>query len=159
MSPGLTPDEVRALQAARHKPLYLIAVLSAVVNAANLTDSKLQCADGVICGLTDAVATCDKLVSTPIPTLYSKFSNRFLMMVRAHSKAHLRSRFFSALCPDPINRQARPLPPHYPYYLAHPAVALPRPDRSVGHVRVACCSVGLLCFRRHARNRRSRRAD
>ena len=83
MSPGLTPDEVRALQAARHKPLYLIAVLSAVVNAANLTDSKLQCADGVICGLTDAVATCDKLVSTPIPTLYSKFSNRFLMMVRA----------------------------------------------------------------------------
>ena len=73
----LTEAETSALLAARHRPVYLVTAMAAfVAGISGLAHIPKQSMDNVLSALQEAGGVCDKIFTTPIPTIYTKFTNR-----------------------------------------------------------------------------------
>ncbi|KAK9824364.1 hypothetical protein WJX72_009726 [[Myrmecia] bisecta] len=82
LSAILLPDELRALKAVQHRPIYVLRVLQELTCRA--VSPYLQARmDMTLAEFEDACGTCERLHNSPLPLLYTRHTSRFLCVAVA----------------------------------------------------------------------------
>ncbi|KAL4853499.1 hypothetical protein ACK3TF_005521 [Chlorella vulgaris] len=76
----LTPTEMALLLAANHRPMFVLAVLTELAEAAPLRDSQRNRIDENFTFLEDQLGKCERLLRTPIPLSYTRHTSRFMVI-------------------------------------------------------------------------------
>ncbi|DBB06014.1 TPA: hypothetical protein ACH3X3_009993 [Trebouxia sp. C0006] len=77
----LLPSEVEALlQQEQHKPNFVLSVLTQIVHSMPAAEGQKLALDATLTKFQKAVATCERMVKTPIPRSYTRHTSRFLVI-------------------------------------------------------------------------------
>uniref|UniRef100_A0A061RKJ5 Putative membrane protein n=1 Tax=Tetraselmis sp. GSL018 TaxID=582737 RepID=A0A061RKJ5_9CHLO len=76
----LPPEELSALLASKHRPLYCLQVLSETIASSKATDYMKAVMDKNLTALEDAAGACEKILRTAIPLSYTRHTSRFLVI-------------------------------------------------------------------------------
>lgn len=76
----LEPQELEALMATKHRPNYILQVLSELVDKCNLSEWEKMAMDENITTFHDNVGACERILKTPIPLAYTLVTSRFLIL-------------------------------------------------------------------------------
>ena len=76
----LTPAEADMLLSARHRPSFALSVLTELGAAAPLRESHRIRFDENLTYFEDAVGTCERILTTPIPLSYTRHTSRFMVI-------------------------------------------------------------------------------
>ena len=76
----LTPEELKQLMAAHHRPSFAISVLTELAAKAPLRESHRIRLDENLTYFEDAVGTCERILRTPIPLSYTRHTSRFMVI-------------------------------------------------------------------------------
>lgn len=66
------------LTIARHKPSLALYEMSCAVNAIPLDTIQRTTLDKAVSRLCDAMGSCDRILSSPVPVVYTRFAARFV---------------------------------------------------------------------------------
>lgn len=76
----LTPQEQRALARADSYPHFALQVMAGALEQASLSSSRETAALEILAQMNQAIATCEKIQSFPIPLSYTRHTSRFLLL-------------------------------------------------------------------------------
>lgn len=69
---------VEMMIAAQHKPTLALYELSCAINALPLDTFQRTTIDAEVTSLCDALGACDRIFSSPVPVIYTRFAGRFV---------------------------------------------------------------------------------
>ena len=75
---GFTQDEVAGYMAAGNKQVYAISEIGATIRSANIDPRDRARMDETLSLLTDDIGACERIFKTPIPTVYTAHTSRFV---------------------------------------------------------------------------------
>ena len=76
----LTPEEASALLSARHRPSFAVSILTELGAAAPLRESHRIRLDENLTYFEDAVGSCERILTQPIPLSYTRHTSRFMVI-------------------------------------------------------------------------------
>lgn len=76
----LQPEELRTLLATKHRPNYVLQILSELVESSCIVSPERFRMDQNITFFMDAQGVCERILKTPIPLSYTRHTSRFLVI-------------------------------------------------------------------------------
>eukprot|EP00242_Pyramimonas_sp_CCMP2087_P000933 CAMPEP_0198229422 /NCGR_PEP_ID=MMETSP1445-20131203/114118_1 /TAXON_ID=36898 /ORGANISM="Pyramimonas sp., Strain CCMP2087" /LENGTH=374 /DNA_ID=CAMNT_0043909885 /DNA_START=881 /DNA_END=2005 /DNA_ORIENTATION=+ len=80
LSEYLWPSEVKSCSKAHNRPQFVLQMLSAIANNAQLNSDQHVSIDSSLARVGDMLTECERIVTTPVPLSYTRFTNRFLLV-------------------------------------------------------------------------------
>lgn len=79
LSGYLEPQEIERLRESRHRPLFVMQMMTVIANQAKLNSDQHVALDVNMCELGVALSECERILTTPVPLSYTRFTDRFLL--------------------------------------------------------------------------------
>eukprot|EP00440_Ansanella_granifera_P060796 gb/GFBE01065896.1/.p1 GENE.gb/GFBE01065896.1/~~gb/GFBE01065896.1/.p1 ORF type:complete len:417 (+),score=80.73 gb/GFBE01065896.1/:1-1251(+) len=76
----LVPDEAAKIMNATHKPMTLVGMLSEKWAQARVHPIERMKADNILTDFSDYYGMCERILKTPMPRVYTRFTSRFLSL-------------------------------------------------------------------------------
>lgn len=76
----LPPQELEALKASPHRPVYVLHVLTEIIARAKLNPNIEVMINSNLTFFHDSLGACERLLRTPIPLSYTRHTGRFLLL-------------------------------------------------------------------------------
>lgn len=76
----LSQQEIERVRVAANRPIYVLQVLSAVINQCEISNFERVAMDVNLTQFHDNVGACERIFKTPIPVAYTRLTSRMLIM-------------------------------------------------------------------------------
>ena len=73
-----SPEVAEALMASKNRPTFMSNCISATIQRANLNPMDRARMDEMVCKLVDLLGGCERIFRSPIPLVYTRYTQRFL---------------------------------------------------------------------------------
>eukprot|EP00884_Botryococcus_braunii_P010537 jgi/Botrbrau1/19485/Bobra.0749s0001.1 len=76
----LLPEELKAVLLAKHRPNFVLSIMSELVGRAGLDSVQAFMFDQNLTFMADSIGACERILRTPIPLSYTRHTSRFLVI-------------------------------------------------------------------------------
>jgi putative membrane protein len=76
----LEPEEIESVMSAQNRPIYVLQVVSELINKCQLPNWERVTMDKNLTQFHDNVGACERIFKTPIPVAYTRLTSRVLML-------------------------------------------------------------------------------